>query len=172
MAAVFDERRLPFLVIGGMAVSVWVRPRLTDDVDIVVMARRRDAPRLKPALVAVGAKVTALEMRLLFDKRFVRLKIDKVKLDVHIGTSALDFAAFRNAAVADFGGRNVRVATGEDLVLYKLIAWRLQDQADIVSIMQQVRDLRRTYIESWLDRLGREIGADLHERWESVKKAR
>lgn len=155
-----------------MAVSTWVRPRLTDDVDIVVMARRKDAPRLKPALIAVGARVTALEMRLLFERRFVLLRIDDVRLDVHIASSAHDKSSFEHAARVDFGGRSVRVASAEDLILYKLKAWRPIDKVYIASLLEQVKAVRMAYIESWLDRVAEETGADIRDRWKEVSKAR
>lgn len=145
---------------------------MTDDVDIVVMARRKDAPRLKPALIAVGARVTALEMRLLFERRFVLLRITDVRLDVHIASSAHDKSAFEHAAVVDFGGRSVRVASAEDLVLYKLKAWRPIDKADISSLLEQVKGVRMSYIESWLDRVAEETGSDVRARWKEARKAK
>ena len=55
VAAGFEEHRVPFLLIGGMAVSTWIAERLTRDVDIVAMIRRKDSARLKAALSACSA---------------------------------------------------------------------------------------------------------------------
>ncbi len=43
---VFEKQRVPFIVIGGMAVSSWVKPRATDDLDIVVRIPKRLSPLL------------------------------------------------------------------------------------------------------------------------------
>lgn len=145
---------------------------MTDDIDIVVMARRKDAPRLKPALIAIGARVTALEMRLLFERRFVLLKIDGARLDVHVASSPHDRSAFEHAAVVDFGGMKVKVASAEDLVLYKLKAWRPLDQVDIRSLVDQVPNLSMAYIASWLDRTSDEVGADIRARWAEIRKGK
>lgn len=69
-------------------------------------------------------------------------------------------------------GLPVAVASAEDLVLYKLLAWRLQDRADIHRLLCEVRDLGHPYVESWLDRLTEESGDDLRARWsEALKEA-
>ena len=72
--AALDQHRFPYMLIGGMAVSTGVEPRVTRDVDLVVLARRKDWPRLKRALLDAGARITGLEMRLLFGKSWVRLE--------------------------------------------------------------------------------------------------
>ncbi len=161
--------RIDFVLIGGMAVSAWIEPRLTKDVDIVVMVRRRDAPRLKKALVEAGARVTALEMRLLYERRFIRCKTAGPYLDVKIQSSAHDRAAVANAQKVDFDGRLVDVATAEDLILYKLQAWRLHDQDDIDKLLKGVSNPNVRYIESWLDPIAKETAAPMRERWEQAK---
>lgn len=172
VAAAFDENRVPFLLIGDMAVSTWIEERLTRDVDIVAMVRRSDSPRLKTALIASGTRVTALEMRMLFERRFLLLKTPGPRLDVKVATGAHDRAAFEHAGKVEIGGHPVAVASAEDLVLYKLMAWRLQDRADIHRLLREVRDFRHPYIESWLDRLAEESGDDLRARWsEALKEA-
>jgi hypothetical protein len=166
VAAELDAAGLPFAVIGGMAVSTWIEPRLTHDVDLAVQAKRRDGPRLRRALVAAGARVTALEMRLLFDRKFVRLKTTTgLRLDLHVATSAHDREALSHAEVVRLGDREIRVAGPEDLVLMKLVAWRPQDRLDIANLLAGVRDLRRDYVERWLGPLERQSGAPIAERW-------
>jgi len=168
----FDEKKLPYLLIGGMAVAWWIPERLTRDVDIVVPAWKRHASRIKAALVASGARVTALEMRWLFEQRFVLLQTSGPRLDVHISRTAHDRAAIAQAAQGEYGDRRVPVATPEDLILYKLKAWRLQDRADIDRLLRVLKDIRRSYVESWLDTLSTETGADLRARWaEALKDA-
>ncbi|MBI2930598.1 MAG: hypothetical protein HYY16_03015 [Planctomycetes bacterium] len=38
-----SEHRIPFFLIGGLAISTWVEPRATKDMDIVINVRRRIA---------------------------------------------------------------------------------------------------------------------------------
>lgn len=161
--------RIRFILIGGMAVSTWMEPRLTKDMDIVVSVRRRDAPRLKKALVEAGTRVTALEMRLLYERRFIRCKTAGHYLDVKIRSSAHDHAADANARTTYWQGRAILVATPEDLILYKLQAWRLIDQDDVAKLIKGVRTLNVTYIESWLDPIARDTGSPMRLRWSQAR---
>ncbi|MBI2920913.1 MAG: nucleotidyl transferase AbiEii/AbiGii toxin family protein [Planctomycetes bacterium] len=168
VAVCFEKHRVPFVLIGGMAVATWIRARPTDDVDIVAMARRKDAPRLKPALIEVGARVTALEMRLLFERRFVLLRIGDARLDVHVAASGHDREAWAHAVELPVGAAKVRVASVENLVLYKLIAWRQIDQRDVRDFIRKIGNLNKAYVESWLARLSEENGVDLPARWKQA----
>lgn len=167
---VLAKYRIGYMLIGGMAVGSWVKPRSTDDVDIVVLVRRRDAPRLKQALIECGARVTALEMRLLYEKRFIRLPIEGTKLDVHVVSTAHDREAAGHLGALMTQGRKIPLCNAEDLILYKLQAWRLHDQDDIVRIIRGVNDLNVHYIDSWLDRIAVDTGVPMRERWTEAKK--
>jgi hypothetical protein len=161
---------VPFVVFGGMAVATWIEPRTTNDCDIVVMARRRDAARLKLALLGAGARVTSLEMRWVFERTFVRFKTEGPMLDVHLVATRHDRSAFAQAQVMVYGGQRVRIVRPEDLILYKLKAWRLRDQADIVDILTQVPNLDRGYVDSWLDAVGQDSGVPARDRWDRIRR--
>ncbi|MBI5365423.1 MAG: nucleotidyl transferase AbiEii/AbiGii toxin family protein [Planctomycetes bacterium] len=169
VAEVLPAHGIRFVLIGGMAVATWVEPRLTRDVDIVVLVRKRESPRLKQALLEIGARVTALEMRLLFDRRFVRLKAGESQLDVHVASSALDHAALARAARVEYQGRTLLVATPEDLVLYKLVAWRPHDQVDVGRLLHETRDLDLAYIQDRLAGVSKSSGIPLGPRWEQAR---
>ena len=167
----FAEQSLEFVVIGGVAVAAWIPARLTDDLDIVVPARKREGSRLKQALVAAGTRVTSLEMRLLFEKRFVLLKTSGPRLDVHVAATSHELASCRNAVLARYRGVSIRVASVEDLILYKLKAWRELDRADVLRLMYETRNLRKDYIESWIPSVTRSSGARIGDRWIECLKA-
>ncbi len=113
----------------------------TDDQDIVVRVAKRYSPLLIQALMTSGARPTAVEMRLLFEKRFIRLRTDGPKLDVMIAATHHDRAAFDQAPFVQRGTMRVRLARPEDLILYNLQAWRPQDQADIHALLHAIADL-------------------------------
>ena len=161
----FERNKIDFILLGGMGVSVWSEPRLTKDCDIVVRVRKSSQSTLKAALVDAGARVTALEMRLLFGRPFMRLQINGTKLDVHRCLSPHDRAAFENSVGVQFEGRTVRVASAEDLVLYKLQAWRPQDRLDITKLLADVKGVKRAYIESWLDPIRSATNHPMWDRW-------
>lgn len=118
VAEALDRERVPFFLIGGLAVSTWVEPRATKDMDIVLKVRRKDATRVKKALVAAGTHATSLELRILMEKRFVRFKTGGPLLDVRVCVSPHDLKAYERAVAIDYESQKIKVATAEDLVLY------------------------------------------------------
>ncbi len=63
--------------------------------------------------------------------------------------------ALRRAVTVDLGRRQVRVISPEDLILYKLLADRPIDRADIRGVLQeQAKRLDVTYLTRWAQRLG------------------
>ena len=59
ISAELEKRKIPFMVVGGVALAAWVEPRLTDDVDLIVSWPKKHQSILKEALIAVGAKPTS-----------------------------------------------------------------------------------------------------------------
>ena len=161
----FAAQNIDSMLIGGMAVAMWVEPRSTDDCDMVVKVTKRYVTPLKQALIAAGARVTALEMRWLFERPWIRLKTAGPKLDLHRCLTPHDRAAFERGALVEREGMRLRIATPEDLILYKLQAWRPHDRADIHELLVQVKDQDRRYIESWLDQIARATSAPMRDRW-------
>jgi hypothetical protein len=172
LAESFDRHRLRFMLIGEMAVSYWVEPRLTRDIDIVVAATKRNHRELKEALIGAGARPTAIEMRILFEKTWVRMPTTGPRLDIHLSVGAHDRDAFGHAGRFEVGGHALLVASPEDLVLYKLKAWRPVDQADIGALLRGVKNVNAAYIDSWLDRIARATAQPMRERWEDSLRQR
>lgn len=165
----FQVEQVPFMVIGGLAVVSWVEPRATKDMDVVVRIRRVDGRRLKRALSAAGTRATQVELRILLDKRFVRFKTGGPILDVRLCRTAHDISAFDRAEEVETFDRKFRVATPEDLVLYKLAAWRPLDQRDILVILRDIPDLDTAYLDAWLDRVAEDTGQPIRARWEGIR---
>jgi hypothetical protein len=164
----FSRHRIPFLVVGGVAVSMWVEPRLTRDVDVVVLVPKRHRSRLKQALIDAGARPTELEMRILFEKKWVRLTTAGPRLDVHLAASKHDREAFKNTVVTQVADRKVPLACVEDLILYKLAAGRPHDLVDVESLIRGIRDVDRGYLEARLDAIGEQYAAPVRERWRAA----
>ncbi len=59
-----------------------------------------------------------------------------------------------------FLGRGYWTASPEDLIIYKLVADRGLDQADVDNILdRRIQELDLPYVEAWTKTLG------LHDRW-------
>ncbi len=82
--------------------------------------------------------------------------------------SAHDRGALDHARPVDHKGRVISVAAAEDVVLYKLQAWRPHDKIDAINLVRGVKGFDAKYVESWLDEIAKKTGAPMRERWEEL----
>jgi hypothetical protein len=151
-----DRAGIASAVIGGIAVGAWARPRATQDVDFKVMIERDSAQRLLDILESdyTPLQTSPLQMLqrngVLFVKDQTDTRIDLQLVDVELDRSAIE----RAKSVELEPGVVARICSAEDLILYKLISTRLQDQIDVENIIRRQGDkLDDQYILDWLGQL-------------------
>ncbi|MFN8463200.1 MAG: hypothetical protein U0X93_15715 [Anaerolineales bacterium] len=143
---------IPVMAIGGIAVAVWGEPRLTRDIDMKVLVSREN----RGHLLAIFGALTPLQED--SDESFRRLGLaffrdsSGVRIDVMLADTIFDESAIGRARDVDFApGKNIRVCTAEDLIVYKMLSTRTKDRGDVESIVQKQGDsLDDAYIEKWL----------------------
>jgi hypothetical protein len=127
-----NEHGIRYALVGGLAVAHYAIPRMTQDVDILVL--QEDAGKLLQLLRPYYTRGMAQVMFFL---------IDETRLDVLIATLRYQRAAVLNAQEGTYEGVPVKVINPCDLVLMKLLAaWerpsevdREQDRVDIMRIL-------------------------------------
>jgi hypothetical protein len=141
LAVVFDRRHVRHALIGGLAVGLRSRPRATKDADFILHIPAVAFPGLLDDLAADGFEIDVVDVvrRWSADKFVVfyrgAARVDWMQPVVPLYARVLDTAEPRlwlDAAI--------RVATAEGLILTKLVAFRPQDQADIVTLLAANRD--------------------------------
>ncbi len=155
--------KVPFCVVGGMAVSIISRPRATEDLDFLVGIRDEDKGELADLL---KEKLTVLQVK---EQTFTvsGVTIWRIVLSAPEepdGTVIVDFLFADNEfleAVIDgadnlvLGGVETPLVRPEDLILMKMLASRPQDLNDIATIREVHADtLDEAYIASWQEKLG------------------
>lgn len=144
--AFFDEIREDRLIddyalIGGLALSAWVRPRTTKDVDLIVAVSKETSwsdivsiieTRLhKRVAVQKGTQRTTIKEKLSF-------VTGEIEVDV-ISTKGFELAAeaIKNAVVTEVFGHSVKVVAPEYLILLKLLPLSSQDAVDIKALSEK-----------------------------------
>ncbi len=132
------ELPVPGMIIGGVAVIARGVPRLTRDVDATVaggtldladLADRLRAHDLVPRIDDAIAFASANQVLLL------RHTPSGVDVDLSIAWLPFEIDALASSEALDIAGTRLRVARAEDLVIYKAIAFRPQDQQDIERLL-------------------------------------
>jgi hypothetical protein len=135
LVEVLERLEIPWCMIGGLAVNYWAdEPLATADVDIVIAAERvNDAV---DALVAAGFQAKHFEWS-------VNLK-GSSKVSMQISTDEMYREFPGRGVAADVHGILMRVASLEDTLAGKIVAWRDQRrrpskrQKDLLDIMRLV----------------------------------
>lgn len=171
------ELGVPYMVTGSVASGHHGRPRMTQDVDIVIDPGSGALDRLVGALAQQGfyvdrdRAVDALARRRQFN---VIDPVTAFKIDLIVRKDRpFSFEELRRGRETELaGGTQVRIATPEDTILAKL-EWarmgggserQLADAAGIVAVQGETLD--RAYVDRWAAELG------VSDLWAQVNRAR
>jgi hypothetical protein len=122
------------MVIGGIGVIAHGVPRLTRDIDITLAGEGLDVPRVAKHFRGHGFAPRidhAVEFALKHQVLLLVHEPSGTDLDLSFAWLPFEVEALGRAERLVLSGVKVRVARAEDLVVYKAIAWRPQDQQDI-----------------------------------------
>ncbi len=177
VAVFLDDQKIPYAVLGGVALQHWGEPRTTQDVDIVVMVPweseedflRKVLQRFRPRMA--DALAFAKQHRVLLISTS-----DGIPVDLSLGIPGYEEEAMRRATKVSLAGlAAIRVVSAEDLIIHKCIAGRARDVEDVerVLVRQKVK-LNLPYIRRWLRAFAPVIeGHDVRALFENlVRKAR
>lgn len=142
LVAVFQERRVPYVLIGGLAVAVWGAPRATEDID--VLADASPSPELDAALRAAGFEAEWRRgdpddpVPLLLRLR----SASGPEIDVICATRAWEREMLgRSILVRIPQGLEMPVVAVEDLIVLKLMAGGPGDLADVAHLLDRAGPL-------------------------------
>ena len=156
-----DAGPTPGAIVGGVAASILGRPRLTEDVDVLVLLEREDWSSFLAAGQAFGfvprvddALGFAEESRVLL----VSHRPSGTPIDIVLGALTLEEEIVRGAARIEIAGVAISLPTPESIVVMKAIAQRARDVADIEGILETRDHLDIDWIRTWLTEFGRALG--------------
>lgn len=163
------EARLPFMLIGGQAVLLHGRPRVTEDIDITLGVDPSHLPAVRGVCEALGVDPLPPAVERFVRDTFVlpaRHRETGLRVDFIFSTTPYERQAIARAVRVKLGGVSVPFATAEDLVVHKLFAGRAVDWEDALSV---VRRQAGTFDWGYVERWAREFAAvpsreDLPER--------
>ncbi|MBI4770680.1 MAG: hypothetical protein HY784_09820 [Chloroflexi bacterium] len=140
-------------VIGAMALAVWGQPRLTRDADLKVLLTRDDAQRLLDILGAGYLPIQPDPLGALRGNGVAFFRDAQAsRIDLLLADVGFDERAIRRAVEVNvLDEALLRVATAEDLIIYKLISTREMDHIDAASVVRrQGGKLDHSYVLNWL----------------------
>jgi len=162
LEAFLIERRWKYCFIGGIALQRWGQPRLTNDIDLTILAGFTDEAGYVDALLqqydarVPGGREFALAHRVLLLQ-----SPDGIPIDVALGGIDFEQRAVSRATRFEFvPGVCLLTCSGEDLIVLKAFANRPRDWADVETIItRQQGQLDLNYLFSQLEPLCQIKGA-------------
>ncbi len=167
VAGSLEEEHIEWMLIGGLAVGAWTTPRGTKDVDLALAVP--DRGKLEAFMKAADLEATPAQLSGAASGGVIRAKRTiegQPPLIVDLLCAGTDFEreALSRRQRTEVFGTPVWIVSPDDLLLYKLIAGRPQDMADVDRLIR-IRGVPedaprvRRWAEEWQvdDRLDRAI---------------
>lgn len=123
--ALFDELKIGYALIGGIAAMYYGRARFTEDVDFVAVAGHMD----------IFAAHRAEMEKHHFAPDCVHKLYHKSGIQVDLWKDEHADQIVENAIEVELAGRSIRIIEAHDLIAMKLRAGRLKDDYDISQIL-------------------------------------
>lgn len=140
-------------VIGGVAASILGKPRMTRDVDAVILADDIGWDRVLASSAAYRL-APRVDDPLDFARRtrilLLRHVATGVDLDISLGALPFERETVERSTLVDVGSVQIQMATAEDVIVMKALARRPRDIADIEGILDVRSDLDLVHIRRWL----------------------
>ena len=166
LLAHFDNQGI---IIGGVAASLLGRPRLTADVDAVLLLPIEELSLLMEVAAQEGlvpriadAQDFARRHRVLLLRHQERW----INVDISLGLLPFEVEAVERGTVYQVGPLAIRLPTPEDLIIFKAVAHRPKDLLDIQAIIESHPDLDRRHIERWVREFARLL--EMPEVWDDI----
>jgi len=148
------------MLLGGIAVGMWAEPRATLDIDLLISVPESDLEKLKKLLQSKGFVVFSNPISKLKRVKIFRFFIKSPDEDLLMVDAILADDEFKKNALSQsqqisVHKTSVRVASVEDLILFKLLSGRPQDVVDIKNLLEiHQESLDQEYLNSWGKKIG------------------
>jgi len=159
IARCLDQRDIPYMIIGGQAVLVYGRPRLTRDIDITLGVDTDKfeliedvCKKLKLKILPESPKDFARKTRVLPAEE----PESKIRVDFIFSFSEYEKQALKRTKRLEIDNYAVRFASCEDVIIHKMVAGRAIDEEDVKSILIKHKgSIDFEYIKRWLLEFGK-----------------
>ncbi|MEN4011256.1 MAG: nucleotidyl transferase AbiEii/AbiGii toxin family protein [Chloroflexota bacterium] len=168
LLSVFDNQGV---IIGGIAASLLGTPRLTVDLDAVLLLGAEDLPRLLLEAAKQGIEPRIADP-IAFAKKnrvlLLRHVMSGTDIDLSMGILPFEAEMVERSRVIDLGIIQLRLPTPEDLIIMKAVAHRPKDLADIQAIAASHPALDKKHIQYWVEQFGEAL--DLPDLWKMISR--
>lgn len=169
-----EEQNIPGVVIGGVAASLLGRPRVTRDVDaLVILDEKQWEDFLKSAgqfnfIPRISDPIEFARQARVF---LLKHKPSEIDVDISLGSLSFEKNCINRATRVTAGSITVSIPSPEDLIIMKGVAHRNRDLIDIESVMETHSQLNIEYIRQQLSEFSAVLEMpEILEDFETIRK--
>ncbi|MDZ4819550.1 MAG: hypothetical protein SGJ20_11310 [Planctomycetota bacterium] len=154
---ILDRRQIEYALVGGLAVQFYGIPRPTFDIDLQMAISEETLPGVLQELATQDYEIPepylggwmdrVAEMPVIKLKQYV--EGNGIDVDLFVAERPIQFELIRRRRRESAEGRQLWLATAEDIILLKLIAHRPRDRSDVSGIIFMEGQLDETYLRHW-----------------------
>jgi hypothetical protein len=163
IVACFRRERVPYVLIGAWALSVWGTSRATNDVDFLVLVDEEELSRMSDRVIDAGFELDEawLKWNPLLRGLQLRFQFHGTTVDLLRPRDAHDQQVFQRKRRRRMDGRYYWLVSSEDFIVQKLKVGRPRDFEDALSVLERSgKILDKRYLQRWAGRAG--VSAELH----------
>jgi predicted nucleotidyltransferase len=171
-----DDNNIAYMIIGGQAVLIYGRPRLTRDVDITLGVDTDKYQIIENVCKKLGLRILPEHPETFAQETKVLPAEEpksKIRLDFIFSFSLYERAALKRTKEVVIDKYPVKFASCEDIIIHKMVAGRAIDHEDIKSILTKNKDqIDLEYIEKWISEFNNlEEHENISAKWNDILKA-
>ena len=159
------------VVIGGIAASLLGQPRLTADLDAIILLSIDDLPELMNVAREQGIVPRIEEAEIFARKNRVLLlqhASSRINIDISLGMLPFESEMVARSQAWEIENLRIRLPTPEDLIILKAVANRPQDLVDIQAVAASNPELDQERVRFWVEQFGETL--EIPDLWEQVSK--
>jgi predicted nucleotidyltransferase len=174
IARQLDGSRIPYMIIGGQAVLLYGRARLTRDIDITLGVNTDQFARVEQMCKKIGLKLLPEDPNDFTAKTNVLPAEElqsKIRVDFIFSFTPYEAQAIAGANRVLLEDYTVRFATCEDVIIHKMVAARPIDHEDVRHLVAKHHNtIDLSYLRHWLSEFSQLPGyenvlRDFEELW-------
>ena len=133
---ILEALELKFCFIGGLANLHWGEPRLTQDLDLTVLAGWGNEEIIIDQLLAkLSSRIDDARQFAVENRVLLLVTEEGIPIDLALGALPFEEGAVERSRKISMGGIDLRICSAEDLVIMKAFANRPRDWSDIDGIL-------------------------------------
>ncbi len=137
IASFLEGENISYMVIGGIANSIYGNPRQTFDIDIKIYLGPDNTPEsFIQKLIPIAKIIPHNPIQFISDTQVLPIELHGVRIDLILAGLPFEIEAINRSYYVNYLNVPIRICTIEDLIIQKAVSLRQKDWLDIATLIQ------------------------------------